>query len=151
MPCQGFIYIKHIEEGDFWMINECLFLCVYQHLQNPALVQQILTFIFWRWSAENCWHKMIKFRRALAISHKCTRIYIFLFDRSIIGSSLLVRAGLMHWICADLRSALVDSVRFSRYTFHIKRSWHFLKYLQHRSEGLPKLIWSWNWLYVQFF
>ena len=150
MPCQGFIYIKHIGEGDFGMINECLFLCVYQYLQNPALVQQILTFIFWHGVPKTADTKWSNFGEHSAISHKCTRIYIFLFDRSIIGSSPLVRGGLMHMCWSTFGSCgfrQILKIYFSYKALLLA----FLKYLQHRSEGLPKLIWSWNWLYVQFF
>ena len=152
MPCQGFIYIKHIGEGDFGMINECLFLCVYQHLQNPALVQQILTFIFWQWSAENCWHKMIKFRRALSYFPQMhTDLYFSVWPFNHWQQSISAR-----WLDAlNMCWSTFGSCGF-RQILKIYFSYKalllaFLKYLQHRSEGLPKLIWSWNWLYVQFF
>ena len=93
--------------------------------------------------------KWSNFGEHSAISHKCTRIYIFLFDRSIIGSSPLVRAGLMHMCWSTFGSCGFRQIL--KIYFSYKALLAFLKYLQHRSEGLPKLIWSWNWLYVQFF
>ena len=77
------------------------------------------------------------------------RIYIFLFDRSIIGSSPLVRTGLMHMCWSTFGSCGFRQIL--KIYFPYKALLTFLKYLQHRNEGLPKLIWSWNWLYVQIF
>ena len=94
---------------------------------------------------------MIKFRRALSYFPQMhTDLYFSVWPFNHWQQSISAR-----WLDAlNMCWSTFGSCGFRQILkiyFSYKALLAFFKYLQHRNEGLPMLIWSWNWLYVQFF